>query len=210
MLKAGERLKEERLLKGITLEEAASSTKIRASFLSSIEKSEYDKLPSAAYAHGFVRNYARFLGLSDREILALFRREFDVKKSYRVLPQGFSRQEEFPVRKIKLRNTFVLAFLVFIFLGIYIAFQYRFAFLGPSLSVSTPQNNSVISAPDVLIKGTTSSDSTVFVNEEPATVSDSGSFAKDINVFPGENKIIIKSVNRFGKENSISLSVIVK
>ncbi len=210
MLKAGERLKEERLRKGITLEEASSATKIRLAFLSSIEKSEYDKLPSVAYAQGFVRNYSRFLGLSDREILALFRREYDSAKAYRVLPKGFSKESDFPLRRLKIRNTFVLGFLVFIVLGIYIGLQYRSVFFGPSLSVSAPKENSIISTHEVIVRGQTSSDATVFINDQPVSVGDDGSFVKDINVFSGENKIIIKSVNRFGKEVYVSRIIQVK
>jgi len=63
MVNVGEKLYEERVKKGHTLEEVSKATKIRASFLLAIEKGEYKKLPSGTYVHGFVRNYARFLGL---------------------------------------------------------------------------------------------------------------------------------------------------
>lgn len=203
MLKAGERLKEERVSKRVTLEEASEATKIRTSFLTHIEKSEYDKLPSAAYAAGFIRNYADFLGLSEKEILALFRREFDENKAYRVLPQGMVRREDFPLRKFRLKRTAILGVLFFAVLAIYIIFQYRFAFLGPTLSVASPKDNAVVSSANVQVIGKTSSDSTVFVNDEPVTVVDDGNFQKNINVFPGDNRITIRSVNRFGRETSI-------
>ena len=82
------------------MEDVAKATKIKSQFLSYIEKGNYQKLPSASYAHGFVSNYARFLGLPDEEILALFRREFDEDKAYRVLPKGLEEREEFPIVKI--------------------------------------------------------------------------------------------------------------
>lgn len=200
MLKAGERLKEERVVKGITLEEASRATKIRTSFLADIEKGEYYKLPSAAYAQGFVRNYADYLGLSKKEILALFRREFDERKTFRVLPQGLPRQEEFPLKKFRSKQTFIIGGLIFAALLLYIFFQYKSAFLGPTLSVSSPQENSSVSSSNVLVLGKTDSDATVFVNDQPVTVADDGSFKKDIDVFPGENKITVRSVNRFGRE----------
>ena len=64
MIKAGEKLQEARLSKGLTLEDVSKSTKIKISYLEFIENGEYEKLPSVSYAHGFVRNYAKFLGLS--------------------------------------------------------------------------------------------------------------------------------------------------
>lgn len=203
MLKAGEILREERVKKGISLEQASQATKIRSTFLAHIEKGEYDKLPSAAYATGFVRNYADFLGLSEKEILALFRREFDESKSYRVLPAGMARREDFPLRRFKLKQTVILGVIIFAALAFYMAFQYRFAFLGPTLSVSSPKDKAVVSSSNVRVIGTTSSNSTVFVNEEPVTVADDGSFKKDINVFPGDNKIVVRSVNRFGRETTV-------
>lgn len=207
MLKAGERLREERLAKGITLEEAAHATKIRSSFLTHIEKSEYDKLPNGAYAQGFVRNYADFLGLSEKEVLALFRREFDENKPYRVLPQGFDANVDFPLKRFKLKQTVALGGLIFAALLFYIFFQYRGAFLGPNLDVSTPKDKAVISSSSVRVSGKTVPDATVYVNEEPVTVADNGNFKKDINVFPGDNKIIIRSLNRFGRETVVTRNV---
>ena len=77
MIRAGEKLREERLKKHLTLEEVSRATKIKESFLLAIEKGEYKKLPPATYAQGFVRNYAGFLGMPEQEILAIFRREYD-------------------------------------------------------------------------------------------------------------------------------------
>src|ERR1035437_10106661 len=103
MIKSGEKLQQARIEKGLTLDDVSKSTKIRTEFLSDIEKGEYQKLPAASYAHGFVRNYAKFRGLPDEEILALFRREFDEGKVYRVLPKGFEEEGEFPHPKFKVR-----------------------------------------------------------------------------------------------------------
>ncbi|MEX2013247.1 MAG: helix-turn-helix domain-containing protein [Candidatus Levyibacteriota bacterium] len=207
MLKAGERLREERLAKGITLEEASQATKIRSSFLSHIEKSEYDRLPSPAYVQGFIKNYADFLELSEKEVLALFRREFDENRAYRVLPQGFARKEDFPLKKLKIKNTAIFGILVFVALAIYISFQYRGAFLGPTLEIESPQDKAVVSSAIVRVTGHTSPDATVYVNDEAVTVADDGSFWKDINVFSGDNKITVRSLNRFGRDSVIERNV---
>ncbi|MBI2195723.1 MAG: helix-turn-helix domain-containing protein [Candidatus Levybacteria bacterium] len=206
MLKAGERLREERLARGITLEEAERATKIRSSFLSQIEKSEYSKLPSAAYAQGFVRNYADFLGLEDVEILALFRREFDENKVYKVLPQGLA-ADDFPLKKFKIKQTVFFGSLIFSALFLYIFFQYRSAFLGPTLDISSPKDNAIVSTASVNVTGKTTPDSTVYVNDEAVTVGNNGSFKKDISLFPGDNKITIRSLNRFGRETVIERNV---
>lgn len=199
MVHAGERLYEERIKKGLTLEEVSKATKIRYSFLLAIEKREYKKLPSGTYAHGFIRNYAKFLGLPESEILALFKREYDEEKFVKVLPEGLLRKDDFPLSKIKFAQTFKVLILVFIALVVYIVFQYRAAIFNPMLSVSTPSENSVVSSQTVRVTGKTDPDSTVFINSESAFMDKDGNFTKTINVFPGKVKIVVKAINNFNK-----------
>lgn len=203
-------LREERIKKGLTLEEASQSTKIKSSFLMAIERGDYQKLPSSAYAQGFVRNYTRFLGLPEKDTLALFRREFDEGRIFSVLPEGLAKKEEFSLKRFNFRNTFLLVSVIFLGLLGFIAFQYRFAFIGPPLSVSSPNDMSSQSSSVVLVSGKTSSDATVFVNDEAVSVNDDGTFKKDITVFPGKSKIQIISKNRFGKETTIERNVVLK
>ena len=72
MLGPGERLKQARLERGISLEEAEKATKIRRAYLAALEEEDFDRLPSAIYAKGFLQVYARYLGLNIEEILGLF------------------------------------------------------------------------------------------------------------------------------------------
>lgn len=210
MIHVGERLSEERIKKGLTLDQVAKATKIRVSFLSAIEKGEYKKLPSSTYAHGFVRNYAQFLGLPEKELLALFKREYDEEKFVKVLPEGFARKEDFPLKKIKFARTFKIIFLVLPVLLIYIIFQYRSAIFNPPLSVSSPKNNSIVSSQTIVITGKTDSNSAVFVNNQTASVDKDGKFTKTITVFPGNVKIVIKVVNNFGKTTVMERQIEVK
>src|SRR3989344_4169531 len=139
MIKAGQRLYEERKKNGLTLAQVADATKIREEFLAAIEKSEYGKLPSSSYAQAFVRSYTRFLELPEKETLALFRREFAVDKNYDVLPEGLFGKKDIPVRKFKIRQVVLLGILIFILLMGYIFFQYRYAFINPPLNVDSPK-----------------------------------------------------------------------
>lgn len=210
MTNAGEKLYEERIRKGLSLEEVAKATKIRSSFLLAIEKGEYKKLPSGTYAHGFVRNYARFLGLPENELLALFKREYDEEKFIKVLPDGFARKDDFPINKIKVAQTFKILILIFVILVAYIIFQYRAAIFNPSLTVSVPFENSVVYSQTVTVTGKTDSNSTVFINNETASLDKEGNFTKKINVFPGKAKITIKAVNNFNKTTILERHIEVK
>ncbi len=61
----GERLQREREMRGVTLEEIAEATKIGTRSLRALEQQEFDKLPGGIFNKGFVRAYARFLGLDE-------------------------------------------------------------------------------------------------------------------------------------------------
>lgn len=210
MVHAGARLYEERIKKGYTLEEVSKATKIRSSFLSNIEKGEYKKLPSGTYAHGFVRNYAKFLGLPEHELLALFKREYDEEKFQKVLPEGLLRGDDFPLKRIKFAQTFKILILIFTVLVAYIIFQYRAAIFSPSLSVSKPAEGEVIKIQEVTVVGKADSNSAVFINNETASLDKDGNFTKTIHIFPGKTKITIKSINNFGKNTVLERNVEIK
>lgn len=63
----GERLQREREMRSITLDEIANSTKIGTRLLRALEAEEFDKLPGGIFNKGFVRAYARFLGLDEEQ-----------------------------------------------------------------------------------------------------------------------------------------------
>jgi cytoskeletal protein RodZ len=68
----GSSLRRERERRGITLEEISSSTKIRQSYLQAIEQGHLDQLPSGLIGRGFVRAYAREIGVDEEETIAAY------------------------------------------------------------------------------------------------------------------------------------------
>jgi len=66
----GERLKRERELREVTLEEITSATRIGSRFLDALENEDWDKLPGGVFNRGFVRSIARYLGLDEEAFLA--------------------------------------------------------------------------------------------------------------------------------------------
>jgi cytoskeleton protein RodZ len=63
----GERLRREREMRGIKLEEIAESTKIGKRNLLALEEEHFDQLPGGIFNKGFVRAYAKFLGLDEEQ-----------------------------------------------------------------------------------------------------------------------------------------------
>jgi cytoskeletal protein RodZ len=66
----GERLKRERELREVTLEEITQATRIGSRFLEALENEEWDKLPGGVFNRGFVRSIAHYLGLDEEAFLA--------------------------------------------------------------------------------------------------------------------------------------------
>lgn len=63
-------LAQARQAKGMTTAEVADKLKLTARQIEAIEAEEYDKLPAAVFVRGFIRNYARLLGLDADQLLA--------------------------------------------------------------------------------------------------------------------------------------------
>jgi cytoskeletal protein RodZ len=68
----GEVFKQVREAKGLTLEEVASKTRIHPEFLKALEEGNFAKLPDQVFAKGFVRAYARSLGMDEEDAIRRF------------------------------------------------------------------------------------------------------------------------------------------
>jgi cytoskeleton protein RodZ len=66
----GVRLKQEREQRGVTLEEISSTTKIGTRMLQALEEDHFDQLPGGIFNKGFIRAYARCLGLDEEQAIA--------------------------------------------------------------------------------------------------------------------------------------------
>jgi cytoskeleton protein RodZ len=66
----GEKLKLEREKRKITLEEISSSTKIGTRMLQALEEEKFNQLPGGIFNKGFVRAYARVIGLDEDQAVA--------------------------------------------------------------------------------------------------------------------------------------------
>ena len=70
MGKFGDKLKREREMRGVTLDEIAEATKIGTRSLRALEEERFDQLPGGIFNKGFVRSYARFLGLDEEQAVS--------------------------------------------------------------------------------------------------------------------------------------------
>ncbi len=150
-MELGEKLKNARIQSGITLEHIEEETKIRRLYLEAIENENFDVLPPRVYAIGFVKKYARFLGLDENELAVEFKQKAyggqnqdEETKPQPLAPNGLN---------IPPKN--IVAGIIFLLLAIWIG-NYMVGFfsravqennpadLGPGIEIQEPPNNDEI------------------------------------------------------------------
>ncbi len=73
----GERLKREREMREVSMDELTKATRISARFVEALENEDWGRLPGGIFGHGFVRTIARYLGLNEEALLG----EYDLARA---------------------------------------------------------------------------------------------------------------------------------
>lgn len=207
MKKISELLKETREKKDISLLKAEKETKIKISYLSAIEKGQFNKLPSKTYAQGFVKNYATYLGIPSSKATPLFRREYEeAKQKEEYVPTYKKTQDKFEKRRLINPKIVVTAFVFLVVIG-YLLFQFSSVFLNPELEVSSPSEGEEVKGNVILVEGKTDPSATVTVNGDQAFVAIDGTFSKRVFGFEGEENVKVVSKNRFGNETTKEIKI---
>ncbi|MEH7110958.1 RodZ domain-containing protein [Neobacillus niacini] len=90
MTELGNRLKEARLAKGLSLEDVQTITKIQKRYLIGIEEGNYSSMPGNFYVRAFVKQYAEALQLNPDEIFESYKNEIPATHN-EDLPEKLSR-----------------------------------------------------------------------------------------------------------------------
>jgi cytoskeletal protein RodZ len=95
----GEELRREREIRGISLKEISDATKISKRFLEAIERNDHRTLPAPVFTRGFVREYARYVGLNADEMVDRY--NFAAARDDRIeKPPELQKYPPVPVRDI--------------------------------------------------------------------------------------------------------------
>jgi hypothetical protein len=71
-----ERLANERRKRGLSIEQASTTLRIRPAIIESFERGDFSHMPLKGHARNMVSSYARFLGLDPADLTAQFLREY--------------------------------------------------------------------------------------------------------------------------------------
>jgi cytoskeletal protein RodZ len=90
----GSALRAARQFRGLTLQEVAEATRIRQSYVEALEDLRLDELPSRPFTIGYVKSYARLLGLDGDAAVDRFKRDAPDESEPLRAPIGVSRERD--------------------------------------------------------------------------------------------------------------------
>lgn len=203
----GQKFKKARKRLKIEIVEAEIATKIRSKYIEALEADDFTSLPADAYTKGFVMRYAKFLNMDEeRSLEEYLRHKSEYRHNDEILSPARSFKEVKYIVTPKLFAPIGIG-VVIIALFSYLAIQiYGFA-AAPELSILTPSNNSILDKENIEIKGMTTQQAEVYVNEQKIQVSSDGTFATEYKLLPGINVIQVKSRNKADKEKNLTYTV---
>lgn len=108
----GAELRKQREIRGISLKEIADATKISRRYLEALESDDHSVLPAPVFTRGFVREFARHIGLDAEEMADRYN---EAARSGGELPEdGESHSQPLPLVRVD-RNLVVFAILLVAF-----------------------------------------------------------------------------------------------
>src|SRR3989344_4235591 len=150
MRTVGQILRDKREEKLYSLEDIEKNTKIRKELLERLEKDDYEALPPVTFIQGFIKNYAKFLGLDAEKLLAIFRRDFESKKHPPQILESFAnplKSKKFFLTPSKVLGVVVVLIVMGFFAYLWV--EYR-GFVGaPNLAVNKPQDQQTVEIPSI-------------------------------------------------------------
>lgn len=213
-LTLGEKLQKIRTEYHVNLSDVSRQTGIRKEHLEYLERGEYEKLPADVYVRGFLRSYARFLGVDPCALIRLYERERSIAKNLGKEPEKVKSATERQARRFSVfvvtPKMIIGGVIVTCAFGIafYLYREYRTFVSEPFLVLLEPSNGETVLGDAREIVGKTDQDAKLFLNNQPVFVSEAGEFRERVRLQQGVNTVTVKVVNRFGKERTETVSLV--
>lgn len=212
----GSILEDRRKDRGLTLKEVAEITKIKTEYLHALEKGDYSLFASEVYLKGFLRNYAKFLGVGTERALALYRRErSDFEK---LKPIGITSKIRETTLNLAITPGRIIAIIVLgLILGTlyYVGTYVGAIFAAPQLSLETPLALEAgatevynTESTTIKIEGQAEIGAKLTINGEKYQTNNFQDFFAEFELEEGTNEFIINAESQFGKVSTIELKVV--
>lgn len=210
MQKLSSLLKTRREELNISLERVASDTKIRKDFLEKIEEGNFKTFSSLTHLKGFIKIYSKYMYLEEDFVMALFRREMNIKEEEKKVLNT-----QFKEPKVLLTQNRLITFIVLlVILGIlmFLGLEFKklsdaptFNLVSPVIASSNDKEVSIESGTDSInILGSTNKGTGIYINGKKVNLNNLNQFKLDNFKLEG-NETVIKAINQFGIEKELKL-----
>ena len=113
----GVKMEMERELKGLSIEDVATDTKISTKYIVALENENYEEIPGDAYIKAFLRNYSVYLGLNPDEIIQKYDYNMVVKSDVQ-LAQAVEDKKPINWRPLAIGGLGVILAVAIVFLSV--------------------------------------------------------------------------------------------
>lgn len=204
-------LKDRRQKRNISIEKAARETKINYKYLQIMENGQFEKLPAGIYGKNFIREYAFFLGLKNKEWEnILFAKEKNKeKKEQKYLFIRKKPKSWYFITIPKLIKNLLIGLLLIISLS-YLGFYIKNIIAAPDLIIYNPKSDITTTNKIMTIEGATDIESSILINNKEVLIDEQGHFKKDINLNNGLNTIVISAQKKHSRTNTVIRKILVE
>jgi cytoskeletal protein RodZ len=202
----GQIINSARVKKKLSLRKLEEETKIKATFIDSIEKEKWNDLPAFPTISGFVKSISAPLGIDEKMAIAVLKRDYPPKKLNINPKPGVPLQLTWSPKLTFIIGTSVIVLVVLSYLG----YQYLRFISPPGLTVESPKENQIVSGNSVPVFGTTDSDVKITVDNQPVLVDQDGKFSTNIEITGTTKEVDIVATSRSGKVRGISRKITIQ
>ncbi|MBT6691723.1 hypothetical protein HOB10_05340 [Candidatus Parcubacteria bacterium] len=205
----GDKLKQVRLDKELSLEDVYRGTSIQIKYLEILESGDYHLLPGNMYAKAWIKLYAEFLEIPSQELL------FDYKVEKNISDKISSIDKPVKVKEVSKHNflgpktlkVVVIALVVGVLLG-YLGWELYNIVAPPKVVILEPGDNFRTTESSVLVKGQTQAEVQLTINNETVLLDHDGNFSQVINLIVGLNNLQISAKKKHSKTNVLELDIL--
>lgn len=143
MTSIGERLREAREKKAVTIEQAQKQTHIHSTVLAALEEGRCDDMLAPSYVRSFLKEYSNYLGLNSKELLNAYSAASPGSnkpnlKMARMEPKSAARP---PVFLLRLKKVLIIALVLF--LAVFLVKRCATFFKSPKSAKASPVSKAV-------------------------------------------------------------------
>jgi len=191
-----------------TIASFSNMTKIQVKALQDLEDNGFDRLQGDLTIRSYIKQYSNYLGLDYQKLINLYEAQSGGKKvsagdsmvNYKV-PKAYITPKILKIIGI------VLAALV---LFAYLAYQVSIIFASPFLTVTTPDQNLVVTEKFVEVRGQTEKEAQLYINDKQIFTDANGYFQVTLDLLPGINLIKVSAKKKYSKESVVFRQILLQ